>query len=386
MADPTPLPDLLPTPLAEFASLRLLLPLLDHPRAKEPTTIAWHVLEVFVKQRKLLTSRDAGPGQDNGDLLCTGYLVRGAELPAPLESPWSWLDAQLTWQTAALRPVHTPPPQFLPEPPNPDQPEAPENFWTPRPRVLQPPVELGVAWLGDLTALQSPGVLPPQPRAHLLGCSLLTVGFPFGEGGIGALVQPQLGEALDFVLKPQRVIATEPGDTLAGLAERYGTTVQTLRNLNPFLLPLDTVLTEVGDTLLTLAGEYGTTVEWLMENNPDVHRFGIHVTVEGDTLKSLAEVYLTTPKTLRKYNAPTFDFWSQSEPLPVGFDLVVPLTRPSTPLDPGQELLVPLFRPSTLLPDTWLHLPPRRRSFADPDDRSYLDVDPEPEPEPTTEP
>jgi len=373
VAEPTPLP----TPLQPHASVRLLLPLVDHPRAKAPVTIAWHVLEAFIKQRKLLTSRDAGPGQDNGDLLCTGFITRGAELPVGGADPWAWLDADLAWQSHALRPVHQPAPR--PDPTN------PEDTWTPRPRVLQPPVELGVAWLGDLSALQSPGVLPVQPRAQLLGCSLLTAGFPFGEGGIGALVQPQLGEAIDFVLKPQRVIATEPGDTLQGLADRYGTTVQTLRSLNPFLLPLDTVLTAEGDTLLTLAGQYGTTVEWLMANNPDVHRWGTHLVVAGDTLKSLAELYLTTPATLRKYNAPTYDFWSQSEPLPVGAELVVPLTRPSTPLDPGQDLLVPMFRPSTPLPDGWLHLPPRRRSFADPDDRSYLDVDPEPESEPEAE-
>ncbi len=390
MAEPLlpvqPLPTLLPTPLQEFASLRLLLPLLDYPRAKQPLTIAWHVLEVFVKQRKLLTSRDAGPGQDNGDVLCAGFVTRGAELAAPLLNPWAWLDAQLPWWTTATRPVHTPQPRPLPQPANPEDPQAPENFWQPPPRVLQPPVELGVAWLGDLTALQSPGLLPPQPRAQLLGCSLLTAGFPFGEGGIGALVQQQLGEAVEFVLKPQRVIATEPGDTLQGLADRYGTTVQTLRNRNPFLLPTDTVLTVEGDTLLSLAGQYGTTVDWLMANNPAIQRWGIHVVLSGDTLKSIAELYLTTPASLRKYNAPTYDFWAQSEPLPPGAELVVPLARPSTPLDPGQELVVPLYRPSSPLPDGWLHLPSRRRSFADPDDRSYLDEDPEPQPEVEPEP
>ncbi|MGL6135075.1 MAG: LysM peptidoglycan-binding domain-containing protein, partial [Prochlorococcaceae cyanobacterium] len=258
MAEPTPLPAPVPTPLQAHASVRLLLPLLDHPRAKAPAITAWHVLEAFIKQRKLLTSRDAGPGQDNGDVLCSGFITRGAELPASLSSPWAWLAADMAWQTNALRPVHQGLPQPLPVPLNPGDPQAPENTWTPRPRVLQPPVDLGVAWLGDLDALQSPGVLPPQPRAQLLGCSLLTAGFPFGEGGIGRLVQPQLGEAIDFVLKPQRVIATEPGDSLQGLADRYGTTVQTLRRINPFLLPLDTVLTAEGDTLLSLAGQYGT--------------------------------------------------------------------------------------------------------------------------------
>lgn len=381
------------TALQAHASVRLLLPLLDYPRAKAAQTVAWHVLEAFIKQRKLLSSRDAGPGQSTGDIFCSGFITRGAELPAPLPAPWAWLERHLNWQPSALRPVHQPQP--LPDAGNPADPTDPAastdpaataTVWQPRPRVLQPPVEGGGAWLGDLQALQSPPVLPLQPRSQLLGCSLLTAGFPFGTGGIGGLVQPQLGEAIDFVLKPQRVIATEPGDTLQRLADRYGTTVQTLRRINPFLLPVDSVQTAAGDTLLSLAGQYGTTVEWLMASNPDVHRWGVHITAAGDTLRRLAEQYLSTAATLRRYNAPTYDFWSQSEPLPVGAELVVPLTRPSTPLDPDQELVVPLFRPSTPLPDCWLHLPPPRRSHLDPDDRSHLDQEPEPAQEPETEP
>ena len=68
-----------PTPLQPEASVRLLLPLLQHPRAKAPVIIAWHVLEAFIKQRKLLTSRDGGPGQDSGDVLCAGFITRGAD-------------------------------------------------------------------------------------------------------------------------------------------------------------------------------------------------------------------------------------------------------------------------------------------------------------------
>ncbi|MCP9861202.1 MULTISPECIES: LysM peptidoglycan-binding domain-containing protein [unclassified Cyanobium] len=379
-----------PTPLQCEASVRLLLPLLQHPRAKAPVILAWHVLEAFIKQRKLLTSRDGGPGQDSGDVLCTGFITRGAELPPILSGPWDWLASDLAWQTNALRPVHQPAPLLLPDPPNPGVPPSPGNTWTPRPRVLQPPVEQGVAWLGDLDALQSPGVLPPQPRAQLAGCSLLTAGFPFGEGGIGRLVQSQLGEAIEFVLKPQRVIVIEPGDSLRVLAERYGTTVQTLRSINPSLLSLDTVPTAAGDTLLSLAGQYGTTVEWLMANNSTLERWGGHTVASGDSLKSLAELYFTTSDTLRLYNQPTYDLFKRSQPLPVGAHLVVPLVRPSTPLDPGQNLLVPLYRPGSLLPfDSWIHLPKARRTAADPDDRSYLDApepEPEPEPEPTPEP
>lgn len=134
---------------------------------------------------------------------------------------------------------------------------------TPPAMALQPPVLAGVAWLGDLTALQSPGVLPNRPRALLAGASLLTVGFAYGEGGIGAELQAELGEAISLVLKPNRVLVIALGDTLLTIASRFGTTVQTLRRINSDLAPTDTVLTETGDTLLVLAGRYGTTVDWL---------------------------------------------------------------------------------------------------------------------------
>jgi len=366
----------LATPLQAQACIRLLLPLLDYPRARDPRPIAWHVLEAFIKQRRLISSRDAGPGQDTGDLLCSGFITRGAQVEVTAEQPWEWLAAELPWQTPGLRPLLVPA----------SEPQLPETADPPLPRVLQPPVEGGIAWLGDLAALQTPGVLPPQPRAQLCGCSLLTAGFPYGEGGIGRLVQPQLGEAIDLVLKPQRVVVLEPGDTLQNLAQRYGTTVQTLRNANPLVLPLAVHLTTTGDSVLSLAGTYGTTVEWIMANNDSLQRFGVHTTEEGDTLAALAERYASTTRTIRSYNAPTYDLWPGSEPLPLGAELVVPLIRPSSPLEPGQPVTVPGYRPSTPLPAGWLILPPRRRSLQDPDDRDYLDQQPEPEQQPGLEP
>ncbi len=365
-----------PSPLQEVACLRLLFPLPEHPGAKEPRSLCRHLLEVFVQQRKLVTGRDSGPGMDAGDILCDGKITRGAVLPLQPLQPWDWLDAAIDWQVTGHRPLFQPPPIV--------DPADPLLTITPRPMALQPPAVLGAAWLGDLGALQSPGVLPLQPRALLAGASLLTAGFPFGEGGIGAELQEALGEEISVVLKPNRVLALQAGDTLQAIAERYGTTVQTLRRLNTHVLALDTVLSAEGDTLLTLAGQYGTTVEWLMANNTTLARWGGHTVVSGDTLLSLAELYLTTPATLRLYNAPTYDFFPRSEPLPLAAVLVAPLVRPSTPLEPGRALLVPRYRPQTLLPyDGWIHLPKPRRSAADPDDRSYLDA---PEPESPPEP
>ncbi len=357
------------SPLQEQAAIRLLFPMPDFPGAKAPRTVSRHLLEAFVKQRKLITARDSGPGIDSGDILCEGTITRAAVLPLEPPQPWDWLDAAIVWPVTGRRPVFQPAPE--PDPLDPSQ------SLTPRPMALQPPVSSGIAWLGDLHQLQSPGVLPPDPRALLAGCSLLTAGFPFGGGGIGLELQEALGEAISFVLKPNRVLVLRPGDNLQGIADRYGTTVTTLRRINPDLAPLETIQTATGDTLLILAGRHGTTVEWLRENNPTLLRWGSHTTVAGDTLQRMAEIYFTTPPTLRQYNAPDLDLFKSSEPLPPGMVLTVPAVRPSTPLDPAQPLVVPLYRPSTPLPQGWLHLPKLRRSLVDPDDRSDLDEEPQ---------
>ncbi|MCX5932070.1 MAG: LysM domain-containing protein [Cyanobacteria bacterium] len=82
---------------------------------------------------------------------------------------------------------------------------------------MQGPAE-GVCWLGDLALLETPGVLP-----------------------------------LSFALKPNRVLVLETGDSLNLIAERYGTTVQTLRAVNPDLAKQGPITTATGDTLNVLA-------------------------------------------------------------------------------------------------------------------------------------
>ncbi|MGB5136071.1 MAG: LysM peptidoglycan-binding domain-containing protein [Prochlorococcaceae cyanobacterium] len=370
-----------PSPLQEQATVRALLPLVDHPRRRQPAILAWHVLELFVRQEKLLNSSDSRPGASSGDVLCSGTITRGAEVDLSLQAPWAWLDTELPWQAPGLRPEHQP----LPVPGEDEDGEP--IFVQPPNRTLWPPVEGGIAWLGDLTGFSTPGVLPAQPRAQLYGCTLLSAGFPFGPGGIGRLIQSELGERVELLLKPQRHLITQPGDTLQRIADDYATTVQTLRNHNPMVLPLMVHTTVDGETLLMLAGIYGTTVDWLMRNNPHIQRFVTHTVVEGDTLRSLSELYQTTPPTLRTYNAPYLDFYGSSDPLPIGFGVVAPQTRPSSLLDPGLEVLVPGFRPSAPLPPgIWVLLPPKRRSSVDPDDRSWLDEEPPPEPPPDPEP
>ncbi|WP_094555497.1 LysM domain-containing protein [Synechococcus sp. 1G10] len=334
------------SPLQFVANVRLLLRQVDHPGAREPLTLARHVFECFIQQTKLISSRDNGPGVDTGDILCEGYLCRAAVLPHPAPDPWDWLDAELDWQTPGLRGEYQPP--FVP----PAITHSPTS-------TVQAPAD-GACWLGDLSLLETPGVLPHAPRAVFAAASLLMIGAVFGPGGIGALVQPELGEKLIFVIKPHRVYVLEAGDTLNSIAYRFGTTVPTLRRVNQDLQELQTIETAPGDTLTLLAGTYGTTVETLRKHNPELLRADGHTVVEGDTIRTIAELYDTTNRTIRKYNPPLAEYPSGDQ-LPLAMVVNVPAIRPSSPLDPGQELLVPSVTPSTVLPaGAWIYLPERR--------------------------
>ncbi|MFS6826183.1 LysM peptidoglycan-binding domain-containing protein [Cyanobium sp. ATX-6F1] len=280
------------SPLQFVANVRLLLRQVDHTGAREPLTLARHVFECFIQQTKLISSRDNGPGVDTGDILCEGYLCRAAVLPHPAVDAWDWLDADLDWQGAAVRGEYQPPATGGVLPPS---------------STVQAPAD-GACWLGDLSLLQTPGVLPHAPRALFAAASLLMIGAAYGPGGIGALVQPELGEKLTFAIKPHRVYVLEAGDTLNSIAYRFGTTVPTLRRVNQDLQELQTIETAPGDTLTLLAGTYGTTVETLRKHNPELLRADGHTVVEGDTIATIAELYDTTNRTIRKYNPPLAEY------------------------------------------------------------------------------
>ncbi len=351
---PAPIP--LWLALQAHANARLMLFQVDRPNSREPQPIARHVFDLFLKFEQLVGSRDNGPLVDTGDNAYAGYLCRAAVLPLSTTNPWDWLAADQDWSTPGFRGA-------IPLP------------WDPQLLgTVVAPCE-GVIWLGDLVLLEPTGVLPNSPRAQFAACSVLQFGADYGPGGIGRLTQPLLGERLSLVLKPHRVLVLRDGDSLNGLAERYGTTVQTLRRINPALERYEEISTTAGDTLSLLAGRHGTTVDYLRDLNPELLRSDGHTTQQGDTLKSVAAAYDTTVTTLRNYN-PDYTRWPQSDPLPVGVVLAVPAIRPSTPLDPGQALLVPAVRPSTLLPGGgWIYLPEPRAAAAENWD---LDIDPTP--------
>ncbi len=325
--------------LQGVANARLLLHQLDYPGAVTAKQIARQAWEVSLKQVDLISSRDNGPGIDTGDILCEGFLCRAALLPARTTEPWDWLAPKLPWQEPGLRAVL-------------EEPEAGRRS------TIEVPAG-GLCWFGDLSGLTTPGSLPDQPRAVLAGVSLLLVGAAYGPGGIGALVQAELGEAITVAIKPNRVQLIGPGDTLVVLAARYGTTVEALRQVNPELQDLKTIAAAKGDSLYRLAGRYGTSTGALRQDNPALMLSVPHMVADGDTLANLASHQQETVSALRLFN-PQLAHYPASAPLPAGVTIQLPAIGVADALAVGMEVLVPLVEPANPLPvGGWVLLPPR---------------------------
>ena len=326
--------------LQGVANARLLLHQLDYPGAASAKPIARQAWEVSLKQVDLISSRDNGPGIDTGDILCEGFLCRAALLPVRTTEPWDWLAMELPWQEPGLRAV-------LDEPA------------TGRRSTIEVPAE-GLCWFGDLGGLTTPGSLPDQPRAVLAGVSLLLVGAAYGPGGIGALVQAELGEAISVAIKPNRVQVIGPGDSLVVLAARYDTTVEALRQVNPELQDLKAIAAAKGDSLYRLAGRYGTSTGSLRKDNPALMQAVDHPVVEGDTLANLASRQQETVSALRLFN-PQLARYPASAPLPAGVTIQLPAIGVADALAVGLPLLVPEVEPGDRLPlGGWVMLPPQR--------------------------
>ena len=326
--------------LQGVANARLLLHQLDYPGAVTAKPIARQAWEVALKQVDLISSRDNGPGIDTGDILCEGFLCRAALLPARTNEPWDWLARELPWQQPGLRAVL-------------DQTDAGRRS------TIEVPAE-GLCWFGDLGGLTTPGSLPDQPRVVLAGVSLLLVGAAYGPGGIGALLQAELGEAITVAIKPNRVQVIGPGDSLAVLAARYGTTIEGLRQVNPELQDLKPIATAKGDSLYRLAGRYGTSTGALRQDNPALMQSDPYLVAEGDTLANLASGQQETVSALRLFN-PQLARYPASAPLPAGVTIQLPAIGVADALAVGMEVLVPLVEPADPLPvGGWVLLPPQR--------------------------
>ena len=326
--------------LQGVANARLLLHQLDYPGAVTAKPIARQAWEVALKQVDLISSRDNGPGIDTGDILCEGYLCRAALLPVRTTEPWDWLAAELPWQQPGLRAVL-------------DQPASHRRS------TIEVPAE-GLCWFGEMGGLTTPGSLPDQPRAVLAGVSLLLVGAAYGPGGIGALLQAELGEAISVAIKPNRVQVIGPGDTLAVLASRYGTTGEAVRQVNPELQDLKAIATAKGDSLYRLAGRYGTSTGSMRQDNPALMQSLLYLVADGDTLANLASRQQETVSALRLFN-PQLARYPASALLPAGVVIQLPAIGVADALAVGLPLLVPQVEPADPLPvGGWVLLPPQR--------------------------
>jgi hypothetical protein len=211
--------------------------------------------------------------------------------------------------------------------------------------------------MGGLTM---PGSLPDQPRAVLAGVSLLLVGAAYGPGGIGALLQAELGEAITVAIKPNRVQVIGPDDTLAVLASRYGTTIEALRQVNPELQDLKTIAAVKGDSLYLLAGRYGTSTGSLRQDNPALMQAVDYLVAGGDTLANLASSQQETLSALRLFN-PQLARYPASAPLSAGVLIQLPVIGVADALAVGMALQVPQVEPDDPLPvGGWVLLPPQR--------------------------
>ena len=326
--------------LQSVANARLLLHQLDYPGALTAKPIARQAWEVYLKQVDLISSRDNGPGIDTGDILCEGFLCSAALLPVRTTEPWDWLARELPWQQPGLRAVM-------------------EEAAGSRRSTIEVPAE-GLCWFGDLGGLTTPGSLPDQPRAVLAGVSLLLVGAAYGPGGIGTLLQAELGEAITVAIKPNRVQVIGLGATLAVLAARYGTTVDTLRQANSELQDLKAIATAKGDSLYRLAGRYGTSTGALRQDNSALMQSVPHLVADGDTLANLASRQQETVSALRLFN-PQLARYPASAPLPAGVVIQLPAIGVADALAVGLPLIVPQVEPGDpLRVGGWVLLPPQR--------------------------
>ncbi|WP_411877230.1 LysM peptidoglycan-binding domain-containing protein [Vulcanococcus limneticus] len=331
--------------LQPYANARLCLFEVDRPESRNPVPIRRHVIDCFLEQQGIVGGYNDTAITDPGDVRFSGYLCRSAILPISTSNTFDWLAAELDWATPGFR-VEAPLP------------------WDPALLgTVQAPCQ-GVMWLGDLALLQPEGGLPSGGRAQFAGCLVQHFGADYGPGGIGLLLQPLLGEAIQLILRPHSVVVLRGGDTLTLIAERYGTTVATLRRINPQLESTQSISAMEGDSLAVLAGRHGTTESKLRSLNPVLQQSEPYLTGEGETLSSVAAAQQISLSLLRQCN-PELATWPSEEPLPSGTTLLLPVYRSTTPIPVGLQLLVPGYLPSTELPvGEWIYLPARRSASA----------------------
>jgi hypothetical protein len=164
------------TPLQPFANARLLVAENAIPGDTTSAVVASHVLECFLERANYISAKENGPGVDTGDFTYQGYICRATRLPP---NPGAiWLSSTLNWQQNGRR-VASGGSTVV----------APSEGWI---------------WLGDLSLLTPAGDAAVDPYAQHTQFNVLEFGASYGSGGIGALVQPLIGERVFGTLKPNR--------------------------------------------------------------------------------------------------------------------------------------------------------------------------------------
>jgi hypothetical protein len=167
-----------PTPLQPFTHARLLLGENAIPGDTTSAVVASHVLECFLERANYISAKENGPGVDTGDFTHNGYLCRSARLPP---NPGAiWLSSELIWQQHGRRVCSGT-------------------------STVVAPCE-GTIWLGNLSLLTPADDAAVDPYAQHTMFVVLEFGANYGSGGIGALVQPLIGERVFGTLKPNRVV------------------------------------------------------------------------------------------------------------------------------------------------------------------------------------
>ena len=166
------------TPLQPFANARLLLAENAIPGDTTSAVVAAHVLECFLIRQRYISAKENGPGVDTGDFTYSGTICRASRLPP---HPGAiWLSSTLSWEQNGRRVASGG-------------------------STVVAPCE-GLIWLGDLSLLNPAGAADVDPYALHTVFHVLEFGASHGSGGIGALVQPLIGERVFGTLKPNRLI------------------------------------------------------------------------------------------------------------------------------------------------------------------------------------
>ena len=166
------------TPLQSFANARLLLAENAIPGDTTSAVVASHVLECFLSRQRYISAKENGPGVDTGDFTYSGTICRATRLPP---HPGAiWLSSTLSWQQNGRRVASGA-------------------------STVVAPCE-GLIWLGNLSLLNPSGAADVDPYAQHTAFVVLEFGADYGSGGIGALVQPLIGERVFGTLKPNRVV------------------------------------------------------------------------------------------------------------------------------------------------------------------------------------